>query len=49
MEVVIATEDVGGLAFLLLGAFIYALIVIKDYVNDVRYYRARRIVREREQ
>lgn len=49
MELVIATEDVGGLAFVLLGITIYALIALKDYVSDVRYYRARRIIREREQ
>lgn len=49
MELVIATEDVGGLAMVLLGVTIYALVVLKDYLSDVRYYRARRVVREREQ
>jgi len=41
-------EDVGGLFFLALGVGIYACIAFKDWLSDVRYYRAREIVRERE-
>ena len=41
-------EDVGGLLMLALGVGIYACIAFKDWLSDVRYYRARDIVRSRE-
>lgn len=33
---------------LLIGVGIYALVAFKDWLSDVRYYRAREIVRKRE-
>jgi hypothetical protein len=41
-------EDVGGLLMLALGVGIYACMAFKDWLSDVRYYRAREIVRSRE-
>lgn len=41
-------DDLGGLLILLIGVTFYAGVVIKDYLADVRYYRARRIVRDRQ-
>ena len=41
-------EDIGGVVMLALGVGIYACIAFKDWLSDVRYYRAREIVRERE-
>lgn len=49
MEVVIATGDAGGFGFVLIGVAFYAFVALKDYLSDVRYYRARKLVREREQ
>ena len=43
-----ANADAGGLVMVSIGVAIYALIAFKDWLSDVRYYRARQIVRERE-
>jgi hypothetical protein len=40
--------EYGGLICLAGSVVFYAFIALKDYYNDVRYYRARRLVRERE-
>ena len=41
-------EDLGGLVILGVGVVFYGLIALKDWLKDVRYYRARRVVRSRE-
>lgn len=41
-------DDLGGVLILLIGVTVYAGIALKDYLSDVRYYRARRIVRDRQ-
>lgn len=43
-----AHDEYGGLVILALGAAYYGAVVLKDYLGDVRYYRARRVVRDRE-
>lgn len=43
-----AHDEYGGLVCLLLSVGYYAFIALKDYCSDVRYYRARRLVRDRE-
>jgi hypothetical protein len=39
----------GGVLILGLGVVLYAGVTLKQWLADVRYYRARRIVRGREQ
>ena len=41
-------EDLGGVVMLAVGVGIYACIAFKDWLSDVRYYRARQVVRDRE-
>jgi hypothetical protein len=43
-----AHDEYGGLICLILGVALYAFVVVKDYCRDVRYYRARRLVRDRD-
>ena len=43
-----ANADAGGLVILVIGLTLYALIAFYDWLKDVRYYRARKICRNRD-
>ena len=40
-------DEYGGAIIAAAGLVFYGLVVLKDWLVDVRYYRARRIVRSR--
>lgn len=42
------TDEAGALAAVVLSVVLYGLMALREWWSDVRYYRARKVVRKRE-